>query len=362
MRKLIFALLLLLTIYYLSTHYEELKQVLEVFREGDGRWLWAAMGVQLIWTANIAAAFQACYNIMGIRERLARLVVLTSAAIFVNVVVPTYGVGTVAVLVTDGHQRGRPAGKVWTAVFLYTLFDYLGFMVVLLPAMIILDQLGAMNIVFITAGFFAVAVAVVLIAMTFLGIWSDSTMVGTVSTLVTLLNKTLKPLLRRDLIHPYRAQIFAREISEGLRQIRRKPSGLIAPGVLALTRKVLMMTILYMVSTAFHHPLSFDTLLATFGISYLFSVASLTPSGVGIVEGAMVVTLVTLNVPLPTAVVIALAYRGITLWLRLAYGGLALLWFGYKPRTTVGANAVVGNPSLEDHPHSPLDTNDGQSV
>ncbi|HEY43808.1 MAG TPA: flippase-like domain-containing protein [Anaerolineae bacterium] len=355
MRKLIFGLLLLLTFYYLSTHYEELKQVLEVFREGDGRWLWAAIGVQLLWTANIAAAFQACYDIMGIRERLARLVVLTSAAIFVNVVVPTYGVGTVAVLVTDGHQRGRPAGKVWTAVFLYTLFDYLGFMVVLLPAMIILDQLGAMNIVFITAGLFAVAVAVVLIAMTFLGIWSESKMVGTVSTLVTLLNKALHPLLRRDLINPFRAQIFAHEMSDGLRQIRRSPRGLIAPGALALTRKVLMMTILYMVSKAFHHPLPLDALLATFGISYLFSVASLTPSGVGIVEGAMVVTLVALNVPLATAVAIALAYRGITLWLRLAYGGLAVLWFGYKPITAVQESAVIGNPSSQDHTHSSQD-------
>jgi uncharacterized protein (TIRG00374 family) len=357
MRKLIFGLLLLLTIYYLSTHYEELKQVLDVFREGDGRWLWAAIGVQLIWTANIAAAFQACYNIMGIRERLARLVVLTSAAIFVNVVVPTYGVGTVAVLVTDGHQRGRPAGKVWTAVFLYTLFDYLGFMVVLLPAMIILDRLGAMNIVFITAGFFAAAVAVILVAMTLLGIWSESRMVETVSTLVTLLNKTLHRFLRRDLINPVQAQSFAHEMSDGLRQIRRSPSGLIAPGALALSRKVLMMTILYAVSRAFHHPLPLGTLFATFGISYLFSVASLTPSGVGIVEGAMVVTLVALDVPLATAVAIALAYRGITLWLRLAYGGLAILWYGYKPTTAVQASAVMGNPSSKDHAHSSQDLN-----
>jgi uncharacterized protein (TIRG00374 family) len=362
MRKIIYAILILLTIYYVSTHYEELKQVLEVFGEGDGRWLWAAVGVQILWMVNIAAAFQACYDIMGVKERLARLVVLTSAAIFVNVVVPTYGIGTVAVLVTDGYQRGRPAGKVWTAVFIYTLFDYLGFMVVLLPAMIILDQLGAMNIVFITAGLFAAAVALVLVAMTFLGIWSETKMVGTVSALVTLVNKALHSFLRRDLIHLLRAKIFAHEISDGLGQIRRAPRSLLAPGALALSRKVLMMTILYFVSKAFHHPLSLDILLATFGISYLFSVASLTPSGVGIVEGAMVVTLVTLNVPLATAVAIALAYRGITLWLRLAYGGLALLWFGYKPSATVRANKVVANPSSEDHPLSPLDTEDNKSV
>jgi hypothetical protein len=323
-----------------------------VFGEGDGRWLWAAIGVQIIWMVNIAAAFQACYSIMEVKERLVRLVVLTSAAIFVNVVVPTYGIGTVAVLVTDGYQRGRPAGKVWTAVFLYTLFDYLGFMVVLLPSMIILDQLGAMNIVFITAGIFAAAVAVILVAMTLLGILSEMKMAGTMSRVVSLVNKSLHPFLRRELINPQRAKAFVSDISDGLVLIRRSPKDLLAPGVLALSRKVLMITILYLVSRAFHHPLPLGTLVATFGISYLFSVASLTPSGVGIVEGAMVVTLVALDVLLPTAVAIALAYRGITLWLRLAYGGLALLWFGYTPSPTIRADAAVGNPSIEKRPQN----------
>lgn len=349
MRKYLYGLLILLTIYYVSTHFEELKQVLEVFGEGDGLWLWAAIGVQFVWMVNIAAAFQACYAVMEVKVRLVRLVILTSAAIFVNVVVPTYGVGTVAVLVTDGYRRGRPGGKVWTAVFLYTLFDYLGFMVVLLPAMIILEQLGAMNIVFITAGIFAAAVALVLIAMALLGIWSEMKLVGAVSTVVSLLNKFLNRFLRRELINPQRAKTFAREISEGMVLIRRSPKDLLAPAALALSRKALMIVILYMVSRAFHYPLPLGTLIATFGISYLFSVASLTPSGVGIVEGAMVVTLVALNVPLPTAVAIALGYRGITLWLRLAYGGLAVLWFGYTPSQPIRADAVIGNPSLEGH-------------
>jgi hypothetical protein len=347
MRKVIYGILILLTIYYVSTHYEELTQVLEVFGEGDGRWLWAAVGIQILWMVNIAAAFQACYAVMGVKVRLLRMVVLTSAAIFVNVVVPTYGVGTVAVLVSDGYRRGRPGGKVWTAVFLYTLFDYLGFMIVLLPAMIILEHLGAMNIVFITAGIFAAAVALVLVAMALLGIWSEIKLTGTVSTVVSLVNKYLIPLFKRELIDPQRANRFAREISEGFVLIRRAPNELLAPAILAVTRKVLMITILYMVSHAFHYPLPLGVLIATFGISYLFSVASLTPSGVGIVEGAMVITLVALDVPLPTAVAIALAYRGITLWLRLAYGGLAILWFGYSPRQPLRANAVIGNPSVD---------------
>jgi uncharacterized protein (TIRG00374 family) len=181
-------------------------------------------------------------------------------------------------------------------------------------------------------------------------------MVGTVSKVVSLVNKSLHRFIRRELINLQRAKVFVREISEGLVLIRHSPRGLLAPGALALSRKALMITILYMVSKAFHYPLSLGTLMATFGISYLFSVASFTPSGVGIVEGAMVVTLVTLDVPLPTAVAIALAYRGITLWLRLAYGGLALLWVGYTPRQPIRASAVVGNPSIENHPQNPHDT------
>ena len=65
-------------------------------------------------------------------------------------------------------------------------------------------------------------------------------------------------------------------------------------------------------------------------MAFLFTIVSPTPMGIGVVEGAMAITLSTLRVPLEAAVIITLAYRGFTLWLPLLYGIVALQISGLR--------------------------------
>ncbi|HUS84652.1 MAG TPA: lysylphosphatidylglycerol synthase domain-containing protein, partial [Anaerolineales bacterium] len=81
----------------------------------------------------------------------------------------------------------------------------------------------------------------------------------------------------------------------------------------------------------FHNSFGIETLLASFSVSYLFIIASITPSGVGFVEGAMVLTQNAMGVDPLTSTAIALAYRGITFWLTLAYGFFAIRVIGFQP-------------------------------
>ena len=75
---------------------------------------------------------------------------------------------------------------------------------------------------------------------------------------------------------------------------------------------------------AFQVPVTAGTVIGGFAISYLFLIVSPTPSGVGIVEGIMPLALTSLRVPWSDAVLITLSYRGITFWLPLAFGAVAL--------------------------------------
>jgi uncharacterized protein (TIRG00374 family) len=84
------------------------------------------------------------------------------------------------------------------------------------------------------------------------------------------------------------------------------------------------MGVLLSVFMAFQVPFSAGTIIGGFAISYLFLIVSPTPSGVGIVEGIMPLALSSLRVPWSEAVIITLAYRGITFWLPLGFGALAL--------------------------------------
>ena len=77
------------------------------------------------------------------------------------------------------------------------------------------------------------------------------------------------------------------------------------------------MCILAVILPAFEVPFTAGTIIGGFSISYLFLIVSPTPSGIGIVEGIMPLALSSLSVPWSQAVIITLAYRGITFWLPL---------------------------------------------
>ena len=86
---------------------------------------------------------------------------------------------------------------------------------------------------------------------------------------------------------------------------------------------------------SFDVPFSAGTIVGGFAIAYLFLIVSPTPSGIGVVEGVMALALSSLRVDFSQAVIITLAYRGITFWLPLAVGALAFRALhaqGTKPR------------------------------
>ena len=329
LRKLFYSAIFLLTIFFMARNFEELKLILITFTQSDSRWLFIAMLAHILWLVTIAGNFWACYHLMGIHEKLRHLVPLTTAANFINVIAPSYGAGALAVLITDGSRRGKPVGKVSTAAFVYLVYDYLGFLVVLSLGFSILSRRGLLDALLIGAAVFAVSIAVGLIILTAIGVHSADQLESAILWLVDLANRLLQPLFKRAVINRAKAQNFALDIADGLLQIRHSPRKLILPGVLALTRKAMMVIILFSVSLAFHNPFGIETLLASFSVSYLFTIASITPSGVGFVEGAMALTQNAMGVNPLTSTAIALTYRGITFWLTLAYGFIAIRMIGF---------------------------------
>jgi uncharacterized membrane protein YbhN (UPF0104 family) len=79
------------------------------------------------------------------------------------------------------------------------------------------------------------------------------------------------------------------------------PESLVMPATLSLINKALLISILFLVFTAFSVLYSIDTLIAGFSIGYLFKIISPTPAGIGFVGVALTLGLHSLNVPLGDA-------------------------------------------------------------
>jgi len=333
MRKLIIPIILLLGLVFLFLNKAELQDVVDTFQRGELLFLLTALGVQVLWTFNVAFSYHTMYRAVGIDENPFRLFLLVIAAFFVNVVAPTAGMGGVAVFAADAEQRGNSSARATVAGLLVGLFDYLAFLCVLVLGLIVLFRRNNLNASELTASAVLLIIASVLTFLVYLGMRSELELARALAWMAHQVNLVLRFFIHRDYLSEERAFTFAHEVSIALSQLRRKPINLIKPFLLSLSSKLLLILILLLVFVAFKVPFSAGTIIGGFSIGYLFFIVSPTPAGVGFVEGALTIGLTSLNVSLGAATVITLAYRGITFWLPLLFGSISLRWVGRKDKT-----------------------------
>lgn len=329
-RRIVYFVILALSIFFVARNHDELTIILRTLGRGNPGWLLLAVAAQVLWLVAIAGNLRSAYALTGMHEKIGHMTVLTAAANFINVIAPSYGAGAVAVFIADGQRRAKPAGKVTTASFLYLVYDYLGLMIVLAIGFILLNQRELLSTAIIGAATFVYAIGIGLILLTVVGVSSADRLDRVVVWLVSNLNRLLHPVVKRILINIEEARKFGADLAGGLGEIRRSPGNLLQPLAWALGRKAMMIVILFIISLAYDEPFDLPTSMVSFTVSYLFTIVSVTPSGVGFVEGAMSLIQIAMGVDPATSVAIAVAYRGLTFWLVLLYGFAAVRVIDYS--------------------------------
>lgn len=323
MRRFLVTVALFLGVIFVLLRLAEVQAVGDTLRRGDWRYLLLAILLEAFWLLNVAGSYWTIYRTMGLRERFNTLLLAASGANFVNIVAPAAGASGMAVFISTAKKRGYSPARVTIAGIVYLLFDYAGFMVVLAAGLIVLIRRHILTPVEITGTVILLLMALAFFSLLVLGLRSAESLEKTLTRLARLVNR-FSDLIHRQLVAEARVREFAREFSRGIQEARNKPDELVFPAILALTNKALLITIFFLVFRAFQVPLTTGTLIAGFSIGYLFWIVSPTPAGIGLVEGALTVVLSSLYIPLSAAAVVALAFRGITFWIPLAFGGLAL--------------------------------------
>ncbi len=324
MRKFIFALILLFGVIFIIGRLAELQAIIDTLQSGDWRFVILALAVQAIWMLNVTASYRTIFKALGLEETFSKLLVISTAANFVNVVAPSAGIGGVAVFVSEARRQSYSTARATLAGALYVLFDYAGFLVVLALGMLVLFRRNNVTPAEIIATGVLVLVAGILATLLYLGMRSADGLGSALGWMAHVVNRLLHPFIRREYLSEIRAHEFALDAAQGLVEVHHSPENLLRPAILALSNKGLLISVLLLMFMAFQVPVSVGTLIASFSIGYLFFIVSPTPSGIGIVEGVMTLAMSSMYIPLGAAAVIALAYRGITFWIPLTFGGIAL--------------------------------------
>jgi uncharacterized protein (TIRG00374 family) len=329
MRKLFISFALVAGVIFIITQIQDFGSIIDTVKRSELRFLLLAILVQSIWLVNVAVLYRAIYRVLGIEESLIQMLLTAAAANFVNVVTPTAGVGGMAVFISEARRKDYSSGRTTVASAMFVLFDYAGFLLVLALGLIVLFRRDKLQMPELTASGILLIFALTIASLLYMGMYSEQKLGRFLAWGGTLINKIVRPFKRdknRDYLSIDRAYNFAHDIAEGMHELRGKPRELVVPMLLALSSKMLLIVVLFFVFLAFGVPPSLGTLIAGFSIAFLFMIVSPSPSGVGFVEGALTLTLASFYIPLSDAAVIAIAYRGVTFWLPLLFGMLAIRW------------------------------------
>lgn len=323
MRKFITILVLFLGAAFVYLSFGELESIAETLRHGNIWFVLLAVLIQGGWFLGTGLTYLSLYRLLGMDETAYKMSLMSAAANFVNIIAPSAGMGGMAVFISDANRNGRSPGKVTVVNLLFLFIDYIAFMVVLTLGLIVLFRRNDLNPGEIAASLVILAIALALGSLLYLGSRSAAALGNALAWIARLINRIAQPLIKRAYLSEARAHEFAHEMAADLKSLPEKSSSLIKPLVFALTNKALLMCVLMLSFLSFEVPFSAGTIIGGFSIAYLFLIVSPTPSGIGIVEGIMPLALTSLRVPWSQAVIITLAYRGITFWLPLGFGAWA---------------------------------------
>ena len=342
MRKFLVLLILFLGVIFVIFSFSELENTVTTLQQGNLWYILLAFLIQIGWFFLVGITYRSLYRLLGMHESILNLTKVAAAATFVNVVMPTAGVGGIAIFVNAAKKSGHSTGKVTLAATLFVLFDYAAFLAVLALGWIVLFRRNDLNAGEITASLILLTIALVLGFTLYLGSRSAEAMGRFLARLAHLVNTILRPFIRRDYLREERAYEFAQEMADGLSSLPDRPRGLLKPLFLAFLNKGLLICILLCAFLAFQVSYSPGTIIGGFAIGYLFMVVSPTPSGIGVVEGALPLALNSLRVAWSQAVVLTIVYRAMTFWVPLGIGAWAF-------RTLNLGNAEEKTKNIEDN-------------
>lgn len=335
MRNFIIAIGLLLGVVFIASHFAEVEKIAVILQRGDWRFIFLAVLLILIWMINLAGSYKTIFTVLGINESFTRLLILTTAANFINVIAPSAGLGGVAIFIAEARQKGNTGARALVAGALFVIFDYFGFFLFLGLGLIVLFRRNILGGTEITASVILFLLWLGMSILVYLGFKSEQALSDALAWVARTGNRLLKPLRREKKFSEQAARSIAHDAVEGLNEIRNRPLELIYPFLLAISNKTILLLIFFALFKAYQVPASIGTLIAGTSLAYLFEIVSPTPYGIGIVEGILTLAFRSMYIPVSEALVITLAFRGVTFWLPLFMGTIAFRWVGPQGKQAI---------------------------
>lgn len=316
--------LLIAFIWIVVSRLAEIRQLAQILAQGQWGWIALAAIGQCLYYICYTALYQSAFDTVEVQSRLRDLLPVMFASVFVIVAAPSGGASGAALFVDDAARRGQSAARAAAGTLLVLVADFSAFTLILCAGLYFLFRYHDLQAYEIVGALTLLAIIAGLASVLLLGLWRPVWLHKLLTWIQRTVNRLGAWVKRPELMPADWAERNAAEFTEAAQAISAHPRRLGRTLGVALGAHLLDLTSLYLICRAFQQPVGFGVLVAAFSMGILFWVVSITPQGIGVVEGVMTLVLTSLGVPATHATVIALAFRGLSFWLPFVIGFVTL--------------------------------------
>lgn len=329
--QLLLVLVLLLALVFLVTQVNRLEEFLHILAAGHPGWIGLGVVALLGWQVAQAAQFRAAHRAAAVQQSLLSMLPVVAANNFVLIAVPTGSLSTFALFLANARRRGASPERTTVAVAIFAVFNYLALSIAIVLGLLALAVRHALYPLEWLPSLPIFAIALGQYAALLLAIRSPATVERVATWLAERANRLGQRWLHRDLVSVERVHRIGANAASGLDSMRQNgPRAHVLLLLYGLLSQALLAIVFGAVLRAFGQHVTLSIALAGLGVAGLFTVVSPTPVGLGVVEAAVAVVLVSLGMEAGAALIVSLAFRGITLWLPVVYGFIALETLGFR--------------------------------
>ncbi len=320
----------------------DLRTLAAILARGNWWWVLAATAVHVLYFVLYALLYRYSFAAAEVDSRLAELIPLLFASIFVNTVTVSAGAGAAALFIDDAVERGESGARASVAVVLVLTVDLLTLVPFLLSGMEAISTHRTLRIPgAVAGGIFLLYTTFLCVALVLAG-WRPRLLHWVLTRCEAGINRIGAHFRRPALLPDGWGERTAWQAAEASLAIFSHPRRLLLALLTGLVLHVVNLAGLYLLFLAFQQPVDLGTLLAGFGLGVISLVITLVPQGVGAAEGIMALVFTALGIPGPQAVAISLAFRGLNFWLPLLLG-----FFCLRSTRFFGKGGPSASPSPE---------------
>ncbi len=329
LRQIVVGLLLLGFVVLMVHRVGQIESLLATLRRGRIQWIVLALLLQGGTLLNQPALYQSLYALLDLPIRWRDLAPVVWAAHFVNIVTPAAGLGGTALLLDEARRRGFDMGRVTLANTLYFLLNFLWFVLLLGFSLVMLFLWHDLKPYEVAVSAIPMMGVVLALGALWLVCVRPQAFSNLALRVARFVNGISRRVVKREVLMEPMTIEFAANFANSIGTLRRAHGKLLRPWCHAMLVDGLEILVLGACFAAFPgvgRVVTPSMLIAGYALGTLFLVVSVTPQGLGVVEGVMTAIFVSFGVPLERAAVVVLAYRGLSFWLPLCVGFVALRW------------------------------------